>query len=141
MCVVHGMQGSKLRMVRRMSIPLKSFGSSKVSSNGVFKTASSYAPGLSQGSRGDALIVDGVTINASPRDPWDNPGAYEEAVLNTPLLETFDDPKDFKGIDILRTIRSFDPCMPCTTHIYAGDRVISREINTCACGADDEHEH
>src|SRR6266542_2995607 len=66
-------------------------------------------------------IVTPSTINASPRDPWDNPGAYEEAVLNTPLLETFKDAKAFKGVDILRTIRSFDPCMPCTTHIYAGD--------------------
>ncbi len=81
-------------------------------------------------------IVTPSTINASPRDPWDNLGAYEEAVLNTPILETFADPGKFKGIDILRTIRSFDPCMPCTTHIVAGDRIISREVNTCACGAE-----
>ncbi len=96
---------------------------------------------LEKGHVANYQIVTPSTINASPRDPWNHPGAYEEAVLNTPLLETFDDPGDFKGVDILRTIRSFDPCMPCTTHIYAGDRVISREINTCACGADDEHEH
>jgi hydrogenase large subunit len=96
---------------------------------------------LEKGHVANYQIVTPSTINASPRDPWDNPGAYEEAVLNTPLLETFDDPAKFKGVDILRTIRSFDPCMPCTTHIYAGNRVISREVNTCACGADDEHEH
>ncbi|MBO0686829.1 MAG: nickel-dependent hydrogenase large subunit, partial [Candidatus Dormibacteraeota bacterium] len=78
------------------------------------------------------------TWNASPKDPFSNPGPYEEAVLNTPLLENFERPEDFKGIDILRTIRSFDPCMPCTTHIYADDRlVVSREVNTCACGLDD----
>ncbi len=76
------------------------------------------------------------TINASPRDPWGNPGAYEEAVLNTPILENFDGPESYKGIDILRTIRSFDPCMPCTTHILANDRLITREVNTCACGVD-----
>jgi hydrogenase large subunit len=81
-------------------------------------------------------IVTPSTINASPHDPWDHLGPYEEAVLNTPLLETFDEPAKFKGIDILRTIRSFDPCMPCTTHIFAGDRVISREVNTCAGGAE-----
>jgi hydrogenase large subunit len=81
-------------------------------------------------------IVTPSTINAAPRDPWDHLGPYEEAVLNTPLLETFEDPARFKGIDILRTIRSFDPCMPCTTHIYAGDRTITREVNTCACGAE-----
>jgi hydrogenase large subunit len=81
-------------------------------------------------------IVTPSTINASPRDPWEHLGPYEEAVMNTPLLETFTDPAKFKGIDILRTIRSFDPCMPCTTHIYAGDRTITREVNTCACGAE-----
>jgi hydrogenase large subunit len=76
------------------------------------------------------------TWNASPRDPWGVPGPYEQAVLNTPILEKFSSEKDFKGIDILRAIRSFDPCMPCTTHIYVDgtSQVVSREINTCACG-------
>jgi hydrogenase large subunit len=56
----------------------------------------------------------------------------EEAVLNTPILEEFEKPEHYRGIDILRTIRSFDPCMPCTTHIYAGEQVISQEVSTCA---------
>ena len=31
-------------------------------------------------------------------------------------------------------IRSFDPCMPCTTHMATGRGVISREVNSCgAC--------
>ena len=81
-------------------------------------------------------ILTPSTWMASPRDPFGNPGPYEEAVMNTPLLETFDKPEDFKGIDILRAIRSFDPCMPCTTHVYAGDRTIVREVNTCACGVE-----
>lgn len=76
------------------------------------------------------------TINASPRDPWGNLGPYEEAVMNTPILENFNSAEEYKGIDILRTIRSFDPCMPCTTHIFAGDRVVTREVNTCACGVE-----
>ena len=66
------------------------------------------------------------------------PGPYEEAVLNTPLLEETEDPAGFKGIDILRTIRSFDPCMPCTTHIHTGAGVITRDVNTCACGLDEQ---
>lgn len=84
-------------------------------------------------------IVTPSTINASPRDPWGNTGAYEQAVLNTPILENFTGKEDYKGIDILRTIRSFDPCMPCTTHMYVegSDRVVTREVNTCACGVDD----
>ena len=81
-------------------------------------------------------IITPSTFMASPRDPFGNMGPYEEAVLNTPLLEQFDKPEDFTGIDILRAIRSFDPCMPCTTHVYAGDRTIVREVNTCACGVD-----
>ncbi len=79
-------------------------------------------------------IITPSTLMASPKDPWGGPGPYEEAVLETPILEEFDKPEDFKGIDILRTIRSFDPCMPCTTHIYAGDHVVTQEVNTCACG-------
>jgi hydrogenase large subunit len=77
------------------------------------------------------------TINASPRDPFDQPGPYEEAVMNTPILEDTTDPQRFTGIDMLRTIRSFDPCMPCTTHIDTGKGTIVREVNTCACGVDD----
>lgn len=82
-------------------------------------------------------ILTPSTWNASPMDPWKRPGPYEEAVLNTPILETFSKQEDYKGIDILRTIRSFDPCMPCTTHIHTDQRVISREVTTCACGVDD----
>ena len=81
-------------------------------------------------------IVTPSTWNASPKDPWGNGGAYEEAVLNTPILEEFNKPEDFTGIDIFRAIRSFDPCMPCTTHVHSDDRVITREVNTCACGLD-----
>jgi hypothetical protein len=86
-------------------------------------------------------ILTPSTWMASPKDPFGNPGPYEEAVHATPLLENFEKPEDYKGIDILRTIRSFDPCMPCTTHIHTENRVISREVVTCACGVDDEHEH
>jgi hydrogenase large subunit len=77
------------------------------------------------------------TFNASPRDPFGQPGPYEASVMNTPIIERFDSPEDFKGIDILRTIRSFDPCMPCTTHVYAGAHEIVREVNTCACALDE----
>jgi hydrogenase large subunit len=87
-------------------------------------------------------IVTPSTWMASPKDPFGNPGPYEEAVAATPLLENYERPEDFKGIDVLRAIRSFDPCMPCTTHIHTGKRVISREVITCACGVeDDEHAH
>ena len=81
-------------------------------------------------------IVTPSTINAAPRDPWDQPGAYEEAVMNTPILEDVSDGDRFTSIDMLRAVRSFDPCMPCTTHVHAGAATVVREVNTCSCGAD-----
>ncbi|MEO5839779.1 MAG: nickel-dependent hydrogenase large subunit [Acidimicrobiales bacterium] len=72
------------------------------------------------------------TINASPRDPFGQPGPYEQAIVDTPILESVAD-EDVKGIDVLRTIRSFDPCMPCTTHMDTGRGVIVREVNSCGC--------
>jgi hydrogenase large subunit len=72
------------------------------------------------------------TLNASPRDPFGGLGPYEEAVIDTPILESVSD-DEVKGIDILRTIRSFDPCMPCTTHMDTGKGVITREVNSCGC--------
>jgi hydrogenase large subunit len=82
-------------------------------------------------------IITPSTINASPRDPFGQASPYEEAVMNTPILERFDKAEEFKAIDILRTIRSFDPCMPCTTHVYAGSQTIVRDVTTCACELDD----
>ncbi|MBI4672593.1 MAG: nickel-dependent hydrogenase large subunit [Chloroflexi bacterium] len=94
---------------------------------------------IDNGALSNYQILTPSTWNASPRDPWGNPGPYEEAVLNTPLLEEFSSAENFKGIDILRAIRSFDPCMPCTTHIHVDgtDQVVTREVNTCACGIED----
>jgi len=94
---------------------------------------------INDGALANYQIITPSTWNASPKDPWGNPGPYEEAVLNTPLLETYSEsfrPENFKGIDILRAIRSFDPCMPCTTHIHSSHGDIVREVNTCACGVD-----
>ena len=91
---------------------------------------------IDDGVIGNYQISTPSTLNAAPRTPWGAPGPYEEAVLNTPILEDFKSPDDFKGIDILRSIRSFDPCMPCTTHIMMDgtDKMVTREVTTCACG-------
>ncbi|HXE00061.1 MAG TPA: nickel-dependent hydrogenase large subunit [Candidatus Acidoferrum sp.] len=58
--------------------------------------------------------------NANPRDVYGTPGPYEDAVQNTPIFEE-NGPDNFKGIDIMRTVRSFDPCLPCGVHMYLGD--------------------
>jgi hydrogenase large subunit len=58
--------------------------------------------------------------NATPRDIYGTPGPYEDAVQNTPLFEE-NGPENFKGIDIMRAVRSFDPCLPCGVHMYVGE--------------------
>ena len=92
---------------------------------------------LDQGKIANYQIITPSTINAGPRDPWGQPGAYEEAVMNTPILESCSDPERFTSIDMLRAIRSFDPCMPCTTHVHTAGGTIVREVNTCACGGEE----
>lgn len=56
-----------------------------------------------------------TTWNATPRDPAGNIGAYEAALLGTPMA----DPE--QPLEILRTLHSFDPCLACSTHVIAPD--------------------
>ena len=57
--------------------------------------------------------------NANPRDSFGTPGPYEDAVQGQPIFEE-NDLDHFKGIDVMRTVRSFDPCLPCGVHMYLG---------------------
>jgi hydrogenase large subunit len=57
--------------------------------------------------------------NASPRDSFGTAGPYEDAVEGTPIFEE-NGVDGFKGIDVMRVVRSFDPCMPCGVHMYLG---------------------
>jgi hydrogenase large subunit len=56
-----------------------------------------------------------TTWNGSPRDPAGNIGAFEAALLNTPVAVP-DQP-----LEILRTLHSFDPCLACSTHVMSPD--------------------
>ena len=58
--------------------------------------------------------------NASPRDAYGTPGPYEDAVQGHADLRG-ERPGRLQGIDIMRTVRSFDPCLPCGVHMYLGD--------------------
>jgi hydrogenase large subunit len=66
--------------------------------------------------------------NASVRDSFGTPGPYEDAVQNTPIFEE-NPPDSFKGIDIMRTVRSFDPCLPCGVHMYLGEGTTLQKIH------------
>jgi hydrogenase large subunit len=67
------------------------------------------------------------TWNASPRDATGQRGAYEAALIGTPVAVP-DQP-----IEILRTIHSFDPCMACAVHVVdARGRELTRvELDGC----------
>ena len=54
---------------------------------------------------------------------------YEDAVQNTPIFEE-NGPDKFKGIDIMRAVRSFDPCLPCGVHMYLGNGKVLQEMHT-----------
>ena len=58
--------------------------------------------------------------NGNPRDEYGTPGPYEDAVQDCPIFEE-NGPDSFKGIDIMRSVRSFDPCLPCGVHMYVGE--------------------
>ena len=58
--------------------------------------------------------------NANPTDSLGTMGPYEDAVTNTPIFEE-NDIDNFKGVDIMRAVRSFDPCLPCGVHMYVGE--------------------
>jgi hydrogenase large subunit len=71
-----------------------------------------------------------TTWNGSPRDQKDQPGAYEAALVGTPLA------KPEWPLEILRTIHSFDPCMACAVHMVDAEgedlgQVASGGLNVC----------
>ena len=62
-----------------------------------------------------------TTWNAGPRDAKGQRGAYEAALMKTPIA----DPE--RPVEILRTVHSFDPCLACAVHtVDAEGREIAR---------------
>jgi hydrogenase large subunit len=71
--------------------------------------------------------------NANPRDIYGTPGPYEDAVQNTPIFEE-NGPEHFKGVDIMRAVRSFDPCLPCGVHMYVGPGKVVEQFHSPTFG-------
>jgi hydrogenase large subunit len=67
--------------------------------------------------------------NGSVRDSYGTPGPYEDSVQNTPIFEE-NPPDRFKGIDIMRAVRSFDPCLPCGVHMFLGEGKVLKKLHT-----------
>jgi hydrogenase large subunit len=72
--------------------------------------------------------------NGSPRDSFGTPGPYEDAVQGMPIFEE-NGPDSFKGVDVMRAVRSFDPCLPCGVHMYLGRGRTLRTVHSPMFGA------
>jgi len=67
--------------------------------------------------------------NASPRDSYGTPGPYEDSVQGQPIFEE-NPPEKFKGVDIMRSVRSFDPCLPCGVHMFLGNGRVLEKVHS-----------
>jgi len=72
--------------------------------------------------------------NGSPRDSYGTPGPYEDAVRDMPIFEE-NGPDNFRGVDIMRAVRSFDPCLPCGVHMYLGKGRTLQKLHSPMWGA------
>jgi hydrogenase large subunit len=52
-----------------------------------------------------------TTWNASPRDDGGTPGAIEQALTGTRVKD------ESNPFEIVRIVRSFDPCIACAVHL------------------------
>ncbi len=66
---------------------------------------------VSNGKIDNYQMIVPTTWNGSPRAVKGDRGAWEEALIGTPVR----DPE--KPVEILRTVHSFDPCMACAVHL------------------------
>jgi len=60
-----------------------------------------------------------TTGNVSPKDKW-GMSPFEQSVANSVITEEVG-PDHWEGLDFVRAIRSFDPCIACAVHIQFGD--------------------
>ena len=78
--------------------------------------------------------------NANPRDSLRHARARTRTrCMNTPIFEE-NDLEHFKGIDIMRAVRSFDPCLPCGVHMYLGKGKVLKKLHSPTQVADDTAE-
>ncbi len=61
-------------------------------------------------------IITPTAWNGSPKDSRGNPGAWEQALIGTPVKDP-DNPMEAGHV-----VRSFDPCMVCAVHTVKKNR-------------------
>jgi Ni,Fe-hydrogenase I large subunit len=56
-----------------------------------------------------------TTWNGSPRDGAGKRGAWEQALIGIPMIDST------RPLEVLRAVHSFDPCMGCSVHLHDED--------------------
>ncbi|MFZ3060257.1 MAG: nickel-dependent hydrogenase large subunit [Candidatus Methanoperedens sp.] len=56
-------------------------------------------------------VIAGTTWNATPKDDMGQRGVIEEALIGAPV------PDVKNPVNVVRTVRSYDPCLACTVHV------------------------
>ncbi len=67
-------------------------------------------------------IITPTAWNVSPRDAEERPGPYEASIIGSSVTEPVDG--EIQGIDVVRSIRSFDPCLGCTVQVFSPDETL-----------------
>ncbi|WP_182187862.1 nickel-dependent hydrogenase large subunit [Pectinatus frisingensis] len=65
-----------------------------------------------------------TTWNACPRDDKAGQGAYEMSMMDTQLAVPD------KPLEVVRAVRSFDPCLACAAHVYDSKKRTLSMVNT-----------
>ena len=68
--------------------------------------------------------------NGSPTDSYGTPGPVRGRVQRACRSSRRPTQDNFRGIDIMRAVRSFDPCLPCGVHMYLGNGKTIKQVHS-----------
>nr|WP_267902789.1 nickel-dependent hydrogenase large subunit [Halovenus carboxidivorans] len=106
------------------------FSGSGVGFWGASRGALSHWVDIEDGEVSRYQIITPTTWNLGPRDADDEPSIFEEAVEGIAV------PDVSNPIDVMRTVRSFDPCLGCGVHVQGPDHNFETTIEPHAPGGE-----
>jgi len=68
---------------------------------------------IKEGKIANYQVITPSTWNISPRDDEDQPGPLEQAITGTKIKD------EANPFEIVRIVRSFDPCLACSVHLFS----------------------
>jgi hydrogenase large subunit len=96
---------------------------------GASRGALSHWVGVENGEVDRYQIVTPTTWNLGPRDDEGNPGVFEEALEGMAVPDVSD------PTNVMRTVRSFDPCLGCAVHVEGPEGSFETEVEPHAPGS------